>query len=178
MKMKKHKNETMRMRKTEKKSKHTKGNQEHKREQEHKYNNSFRQISATRGKESPRPPAISAFAPLHDESAASYSKPYPRDRNRDEHNRRRRAILNLPILQTTFPTINGERGTKIRHEILVDERLGRKKNPSRPSHRTRRRWLCGISNENMAPEAVKDISRKVSFCQCPSTGKTHLYDRP
>jgi hypothetical protein len=45
-----------------------------------------------------------------------------------EPNRRRReALLNLPSLQRTLSTINGERGTKIRHSLFLDQRLGRER---------------------------------------------------
>jgi hypothetical protein len=45
-----------------------------------------------------------------------------------EHNRRKReALLNLPSLESTLPTINGETGTRIRHQIFLHEALGAKR---------------------------------------------------
>jgi hypothetical protein len=45
-------------------------------------------------------------------------------------------VLNLSSLQSTLSTRDGERGTKIPHQIFLDEELGLKKDSSRTRDHT------------------------------------------
>jgi hypothetical protein len=61
-------------------------------------------------------------------------------------------VLNLSCLQKTLSTIEGERGTKIPHQIFLGEEMGFNKDPSRTRDHTWSWCVRPVPNQDLAPE--------------------------